>query len=94
MTNRVVYKYPIYSGVNDLDLPAGARLLHVAEQEPERVFLWALVDPYAPLQRRVVQCEPTGLKGILDEIDEMIYIGTVHLQSGLVFHAFEVRRAP
>lgn len=85
---QAVFKYRIEPGRNALDLPVGAHLVHVAEQQPDEVYLWALVDPHVATAKRVIVVMPTG------EPREVgvhpTYIGTFHMRNGLVFHTFEV----
>ena len=70
-----------------LDLPEGARVLRVNEQEG-CVCLWALVDPQAPLEARHFVAFGTG-HPIPDNLP-LVFFGTVFLPGGLVIHVFEV----
>lgn len=72
----------------DLEMPKGAKLLHVAEQRGD-VCLWAMVDTSAPNVTRCISVRGTG-----HPCDESIlrapHIGTVSLHvGGLIFHLFD-----
>lgn len=85
-----VYKYPV--SVHDiftLELPEGARVLTVQAQGGAGVFLWALVDPDAPVEERAFRLAGTGHP--INETNVLKYINTFQLQGGaLVFHLFEM----
>lgn len=85
---RTVYKYPI--PVRDeiiLDLPAGAEVIHV-DQQDEQTMLWALVDPDAPKVFRRFRLAETGHP--LGDDDVLHHVGSYMLMNGaLVFHLFE-----
>ena len=84
--SRRVWKFPLplRGGVLHADMPAGARIVHVALQDGA-AKCWALVDPHAePVPRTFVirgTGEPVG--------GGESYIGTV-FTGPLVLHVFEV----
>ena len=81
------WKYPVaIVALQQLQLPRGARILHVGQQAGS-VFLWADVDPNAPVERREIQVAPTG--GMPTAETPRRHIGTVQMRSGLVWHVFE-----
>jgi hypothetical protein len=80
---RAVWKFVLGPGVTNVPMSAGARLLHVHEQDG-RAYLWAEVDPDAPTVDRWVRVVGTGM----EFPPGGTYIGTFHL-SGLVFHAYD-----
>ena len=84
----VVYKYPIkIDDIVELELPAGAEILHV-ESQNDNLFLWALVDPEKPTLHRRIRIAGTG-----HTIKENIirYINTFTLyEKALWFHVFEI----
>lgn len=85
---RTVYKYTLASldDVVSLDMPAGARVLYVAEQYGT-ICLWALVDTNAPTELRRFRIAGTGHPITMDAGP---YIGSVMHRSGsLVFHVFD-----
>jgi hypothetical protein len=86
---KTVHKYvlPVEDEVTFAP-PAGAQLLHVAEQQGD-LCLWALVDPSRQPRLRHLRIAGTG-----HEIDgSPSYIGTAHLHGGrLVIHVFEVTK--
>lgn len=82
-----IFKYPILvTDVQSLEMPAGAKVLSIAEQH-ERVCIWALVDPSAPIVLRRLVIHGTGHQA--DDIVGMQFVGTFISHGGtLVFHAF------
>jgi len=76
---RVVWKFgPLRLGPNDLEMQEGARLLKFdwqksADGEYNRTFVWALVDPTAPLVTRRLAILATGTP----MTQPGIYVGTI-----------------
>ncbi len=84
----VIYKYRLDPWVTGLNLPRAARLLHVHAQGDE-AYVWAEVDPTAPIVERCVESLPTGSTPL------GAYVGTFHLAtSGLVFHVYDRGEVP
>jgi hypothetical protein len=88
-----IFKYPL-KVVDEqvLSLPLGAKILCVQSQlgEPK---LWALVDPDAPQENRVIRTHGTG-HPVADTNHNLFYLGTYQLQGGhVIFHVFEVLEA-
>lgn len=82
-----------------IEMPWGARILHVAAQGDKLYpYLWALVDTEERLVERVFFLVGTGqpCEGIVEPPHEPIppkpsnYIGTAHC-GAYVWHVFEVR---
>ena len=88
--SRVVWKYPLFAtDVQPVNIPAGGQILHVAEQHGS-LALWALVDPSAATESRLIAICGTGQPAPAAGQ----HIGTVLLHGGtLVLHVFEPRRA-
>jgi len=93
---RVVYKYPIWPGSPAVvDIPAGAEIVHVGEQNSQPV-LWALVDDAAPPEPREFWVYGTGHP--ISQPDQLVHLGTVqvppnaYLLQELVWHVFEKPR--
>lgn len=85
---KQVWKFPLFMGSGNIEMPVGAEILHVAEQNGQ-MCLWALVDPHALSEGRRFMVIGTG-----HEIVEPVlrHIGTALMFGGsLVFHAFEVK---
>lgn len=83
---RTVYKYPIQvTDEFDLQLPQGAEILHVAAQN-YKPYLWALVDPDQPIEKRRFAVRGTG-----HPVDEHLqHLGTFLLADDtFVGHLFE-----
>ena len=69
-----------------LMMPEGAEILS-AQMQGETLCMWALVEPDAPKQRRVIEIIGTGNPA--SDTDRR-YISTVQMCSGaLVWHIFE-----
>ena len=84
-----VYKYAIpFTDEFKLRLPAGAQPLSAGEQHGE-IQMWALVDPAAPSMERMFRLAGTG-HPIDHAPGALLFVGTVQLRNGLVFHLFEV----
>ena len=84
----VIYKYELEpKQVQDLMMPVGAKILHVANQF-EKICLWALVDRLAEHKPRRFVIFLTGEQDF--EAEKSNYLGTVLMQNGvLVLHVFE-----
>lgn len=82
-----IWKYPVLSPNGIVEMPAGAKVIHVHEQHGNPC-LWAEVDPDADIVDRVVEVVPTN--GTPDGENE--YVGTVHLKDlygdPIVFHIY------
>lgn len=89
---NTIYKYllPI-TDLQGVDLPKGAKILHVGEQEGG-ISLWAQVDTEAEKENRVFKIVGTGHPiAAGDRPQGLTFIGTVIQRSApLVWHIFEV----
>lgn len=89
MNERRVFKYSVEWGdIAHVDMPEDAQILTAQLQgSSEKLVVWALVNPGAPLQSRTFRIAGTGHR-----ITETVaYISTVQLFDGsAVFHVFEV----
>ena len=86
MANGSVYKYQLGAGPTVIDMPRGAKALHVAMQGGA-LMLWALVDLDEPKESRTFDVYGTGNATPLDRR----YVGTV-LNGQWVWHVFERER--
>lgn len=89
----VIFKYPLVHGVNDVRLPAGARVLSVGAQG-EQVVLWALVSAAEhPARSRTFRVAMTGevFELPIERPQSNEFVGTCTTQQGFVFHVFELR---
>lgn len=76
-------------GVATVQMPRGAVVLSVANQN-ERLQLWALVNPRAPLEERSFLIALTGSVGRID-IQPGQFVGTVLFADGtFVAHVFQL----
>ena len=83
---KTIWKFPLeLKGLQNISIPEGAEILNCAIQNGG-VFLWALVGPSLPLQRREIEMIGTGNQ-IPEE--ERRYISTI-IDGALVWHIFEV----
>ena len=81
-----VYKYKIQPFNETHYFPDGARILSVGEQDGD-MFVWALVNSNIPAETpRRIKAYGTGHP---IEDGNRVFIGTVQMQNGLVFHFFE-----
>ncbi len=88
---RTIWKYTIDADHREqvIDMPEGAKLLHVETQGADRPCLWALVDPFAKTEPRTFAIIGTGWHFAADGHE---HVGTFLLDGGtLVFHLFEVK---
>jgi hypothetical protein len=88
---RVIHKYELTG--SQILMPQFAELLHVGEQDGI-AYVWALVDPAQPMVLRRVSVVGTGhrILGMNNDSEDYItdaYVGTVQMQSGLVWHVFD-----
>ena len=85
---RCIWKFPVVmTDAFILPMPSGAEILCVQSQH-ERGWIWAIVDPDAPLIDRVFRLVGTGHPIAQSKL---LYIGTFQQHAGaLVWHLFEV----
>ena len=77
---KTIHKYTI-------ELPSGAEIL-TCQFQRGNLCLWALVNPDAPLETRIIRVYGTGHPVKADIVQR--YIGTVQDRAGyLVWHVFE-----
>ena len=88
-----VYKYALIpNDLVTLEMEEGAQILAVQEQRGEP-FIWALVNPRAPMRTRKFRLAGTGHDIVWRE--GMVHRGTFQLNGGsLVFHLFEYASRP
>lgn len=83
---KTIWKFPLeLKGLQNVSIPEGAEILHCAIQSGG-IFMWALVDPSLPLQRREIEMIGTGNPA---PEEERRYISTV-IDGSLVWHIFEI----
>jgi len=84
---NTIWKFPLaVTDEQSVIMPEGAEIL-CAEVQHEQLCLWALVNPDAPKQRRIIEVFGTG-HDMPDGCRK--YIGTVQMMHGsLVWHVFE-----
>lgn len=88
-----VFKYPINFAdeagkVIEIQMPVGSAICEVNHQD-DCIFLWALVDTHAPLEPHKFVVHGTGWK--IDDAENLLFLKTVHMPSGLVWHVFMVK---
>ena len=86
-----VFKYRVDgASLQVIRLPKGAKILQVAWQRHQQdTFLWALVDPEAPLVSRTFYLMATGQE--MGDAEGLLHVGTFQM-GVLVWHLFEVTR--
>ena len=85
-----IYKYPVeITDHQILELPIGSTILSVKEQEPNKFYIWALVDPNEPV-RGIYEfiIYGTGHPAPLADARVVKYLDTVVATNGLVWHFF------
>lgn len=85
---NTVYKYVINPDVSALELPRGAKILSVAFQRDD-FCMWAKVDTEAEIETRAFRVFGTGHDIPRNMGINYRFVGTAHMDNGLVFHAFE-----
>ena len=81
---RTVFKYPLSTNREfTIELPLGARLLHIGLQE-NMPTLWAEVDKNSSLERRTFFCIGTGY----DIPDNASYVGTIEQSGYYMWHYY------
>lgn len=84
-----VFKYPLIqdpTGLQIVEMPADAMMLHVGDQYGE-LYVWALVSEHATKVNYKFFVIGTGLD--MDHIEMNVQcVGTAQMQNGLVWHVF------
>lgn len=100
LSTKRIFKYEVQPpggklDDNQIDMPSGAKILHVAAVGGLEggIYLWAIVEPDAPVAHRSIAVYPTGLEPLSEEALAGTYLGTVHL-GPLVFHLFDLGEQP
>jgi hypothetical protein len=83
-----VYKYIIDPYSSEIELPIGAEILSVAFQR-DTCCVWAKVDTEAETEKRNFEVFGTGHEIPRNMGIDYEFVGTAHMDNGLVFHAFE-----
>lgn len=86
---HTIHKYELPANdIVTVQVREGARPLHVAEQRPGCMCLWAQVDTDAPLVLRTLYIFGTG-EPWPDDAPPLVHLGSALLHGGsLVFHVF------
>lgn len=81
---NLIYKYPILRvQKQEIELPFNSQILSFGHQEND-MFIWAIVNTAHSKKQEVFNLTGTG-----HELPDGLYIGTVQLPNGLVFHLFQ-----
>ena len=90
---KTIYKYPISSGSNNIDLPKNSTILHFGIDGTGYPCIWVLIDTKEEEGETIhLKCVGTGWD--LDEIlgnSNYTYIGTTVMSNGFVWHLLEVK---
>lgn len=92
---KTIYKYQLQiKDVQLLELPTNYRILSVKEQNGD-LYLWAIVDTDAE-GKTSIQIEIFGTGNPIDapdrflfDEDDYVYLNTVVMSNGLVWHVFK-----
>lgn len=86
---KTIWKYQLVAESVKIEMPIGAEILTVQIQDGI-ACLWALVDPNADKEERIIEVFGTGHPVPYDMGVSRKYIATFQLNGGtLVYHAFE-----
>ena len=88
-----VFKYPINfpdeaGKVIEIQMPSKWAICDIHHQD-DCIFLWAMVDVHAPLEKYKFVVHGTGWK--IDDVENLYFLKTVHMPNGLVWHVFAVK---
>lgn len=90
MINRI-FKYQLTEKYCRISIPENAMILSVQHQkEFDTVVLWVKVDPEANEEYRYFRLFETGEEIHYSKNKGYGYLNTIQLDSGLVYHVFEV----
>lgn len=86
---KIIYKYRIDLGTQEIEMPKGADILHAGSMIDGNMYMWALVNPKHKLKKRKFTIFGTGQE--LTEYDKKHYhyIKTMICDS-FVWHLYEV----
>lgn len=86
-----IWKFTIKpSSIIEIEMPVGARIIHVQDQLGE-AYMWAIVDPAAPLEKRSFRIVMTG-----EDFERTPgeYVGSFQIDGNTLYafvgHVFEV----
>jgi hypothetical protein len=84
---KKVFKYELPSHACDVQMPAGAEIVHVGEQRGQ-VCLWAVVDPDATAVTRRFVTVGTGWE--IERPESLKHLASIVMEGhALVWHVFE-----
>ena len=94
-----IWKYTLDDSLDRIlhgfEMPAGAKFLHIAQQNGSPCF-WMKVDSSQPKVSRSVYIAPTGKQpgAFVPSDDHADYMGTLFFYGGLVGHFFLEKETP
>lgn len=84
---KTIHKYKLeINGTFSINMPIGAEILSIQEQSGH-LYIWARVDPKRSTEVREFPTYGTGY--ITEAFNNELYIATVQMLNGLVWHVFE-----
>jgi hypothetical protein len=83
----VIYKYTLEPLRNDVCLPIGAQIIHIAVQR-QPICLWAIADTLKPTVPIAVAVLGTGWIVPQSTVNNKIHIKTIQHPNGNVYHCF------
>lgn len=87
---KTILKYEINTGINEIDLPRGARILHV-KVEHGAVYIYAEVNIYTnkEVETRIFKTYSLGEE--MSEHENVYYVGDFcYSYPGSLFHLYEI----
>lgn len=91
---KKIFKYRLpFMEVATIEIPVGAQVIRIDGLDGA-LWLWAIVDPEAPVETRTFHLFKTGAE-MPDDINSFIYLGcgAIFIQMQLMMYVFE-RIAP
>jgi hypothetical protein len=99
-----IWKYTIVGGLNVVEMPWNARVLHVSDPvlrdqgAPGTGALWVITDPDGQPKRKYkflsVRNGPEAMEPLAFDLTEMRYLGMYHSLYTTVFHVFDLTNQP
>ena len=87
--NKVIWKYELVLGLNEIKIPEGAEVLSVQTQH-ESICMWCLLNPQVDAKERWFEIYGTGHLVKYDMGVERKFLGTVQMSNAdYIYHVFE-----
>lgn len=86
--NAYIFKYeiPITDEIISIELSENSGLCDINVQD-DKIYMWCIVDIHAPIFKQYFKIFGTGHQII--DCENLIFLKTVHMPNGLVWHIFK-----